>query len=278
MAKVKGPLMSLEARGSLANKITFRNSTGRNIVSLKSQPTGSPSSAQTTQRALYADGVVYWNALPEPDKQAWADIGRSNGISGYSAFMSDWLLGGGPPPLAPTTWNPADKSAYNTLSNGDLTTAVLTGFQPGGVRSVGGITTGKYYFEYLIEAVSNGGTLVGFGTAGFDLDSALGDTVGGLGYRDIDGAVFVDGTNHSYGAAYTVDDVIGIALDMGAATYQFYKNGVGQGQAALPWAGPVHAAFSVGSFGNTPGQLTANFGQSEMAYGPPSGYSPLLPG
>jgi hypothetical protein len=45
------------------------------------------------------------------------------------------------------TWNPSDKTAGLTLSNGDLT-ATKTGATNENIRATAGYATGKYYFEF----------------------------------------------------------------------------------------------------------------------------------
>jgi hypothetical protein len=69
-------------------------------------------------------------------------------------FVADstyWPPAGGGGGTTYTTWNPADKSASVTLSNGDLTFASAASNQ--GVRATTGKSSGKYYFECTFTAM-----------------------------------------------------------------------------------------------------------------------------
>src|SRR6266566_3325751 len=54
-----------------------------------------------------------------------------------------------------TTWNPSDKNASITLSNGNLTASVTTSSAKG-VRSTTSRHTGKWYFRFLIVTIPAG--------------------------------------------------------------------------------------------------------------------------
>src|SRR5262245_53474608 len=81
----------------------------------------------------------------------------------------DWA-----PPAAPgSTWNPSDKSANMTLSNGNLTAQCsVTGDT--GVRGTSSATTGKLYFEVTTDqtGIANGGdTGIGIGASTANLNT-----------------------------------------------------------------------------------------------------------
>jgi hypothetical protein len=89
-----------------------------------------------------------------------------------------------------------------------------------------------------------------------------------------DGQKRVPGSDTNYGATYTVNDVIGVALDLDAGTLVFYKNGSSQGTAFsslsgsfAPYASDADAAQSC--------TVVANFGQRAFAYTAPSGFKAL---
>jgi len=78
----------------------------------------------------------------------------------------------------------------------------------------------------------------------------------------------------AYGASYTTNDVIGVALDMDAGTITFYKNGTSQGVAFTGLSGTFAPAFSAN--GNSSGiTCNINFGQRPFAYTAPSGFKAL---
>lgn len=57
--------------------------------------------------------------------------------------------------ITPTTWNPADKGYNVTLSNGDLTTS-YSNYSKNRVRSVFGVTEGKWYWELTLDSADDG--------------------------------------------------------------------------------------------------------------------------
>lgn len=169
-------------------------------------------------------------------------------------------------PVAYTAWNPSDKSANLTLSNGNLSIATTN---PGGmVRSALGKASGKWYWE----VTKNGGPdlVVGVAKAGANLSAYLGSDVNGYGYISSNGAKVTGGGTTGYGSTYTNGDVIGVALDLDAGTLTFYKNGVSQGVAFTGLSGMIHAAEGTTNTGDA---CTANFGATPFVYSPPSGFS-----
>lgn len=115
MAKVKGPLMSLDASGTLAGEVRFRHQSGHVLVYRNGAP-GSvrkarPSPSQARVRAKYADARLRWQALTPKQRRYWEDQARAldAGLSAWNCFLSCVLLGGmclggqyAPPPLSET--------------------------------------------------------------------------------------------------------------------------------------------------------------------------------
>ena len=58
--------------------------------------------------------------------------------------------------VTPTTWNPSDKHTDLTLSNGNKTAWSSVNNQFENVRSIFGASTGKFYVEVTVDAVSAG--------------------------------------------------------------------------------------------------------------------------
>lgn len=174
-----------------------------------------------------------------------------------------------PPVLVPTTWNPSDKDAGITLSNGNLTAACSVGAQTG-VRSTAGVTQGKWYWENTVQT-ANAREIVGVYVSSAALSTFLGNNAGGYGYFSFDGRKVNNSTFAAYGATYGNTDIISVLLDRDAGTVSFWKNGASQGQAYSGLTGTIHAGFSGGS-GSLAEQVTANFGASAFTYTPPAGY------
>jgi hypothetical protein len=130
---------------------------------------------------------------------------------------------------AGTTWNPNDKAANTTLSNGNLTASCnFAGSGFSNVRSTTG-ATGQKYFEITVVAASgpNWGNIFGVADASESLTAQAGVAAGGhsAGTQFIGGAslaLWFNGSsvNVPY-ASLTVGDVMGVCVDTVAAKLWF---------------------------------------------------------
>jgi hypothetical protein len=169
------------------------------------------------------------------------------------------------------TWNPLDKNASITLSDGNLKLAV--GAVDSSVRSTFAASSGKWYWEITITSSSGAGT-VGVTNSLHSLSSTPGGSTVGVGYRCSDGGKVINGTyTASYGASYTTGDVIGVALNMEDGEVTFYKNNASQGVAATGLSGTLFAA--AGNENVSSLTWTANFGQTAFTYTPPTDFLAL---
>jgi hypothetical protein len=124
--------------------------------------------------------------------------------------------------------------------------------------------TGKWYFEGVPTAGSS--------TPGIGLgDLAVASTVltNQVQYLD-NGSKTVNGSNTSYGASYTTNDVIGVAVDCDAGTITFYKNNTSQGAITTTVRNQFVYLQTGGSW-----TWVMNFGQRAFAYTAPSGFKAL---
>ena len=175
--------------------------------------------------------------------------------------------------MAVVTWNPLDKGSAVTLSNGNLTMSATTGFNNGNVRATKGVSSGKWYWE--IKAISGAYFMIGIGNINASL--VAGDWSG-----NNTRLYYSSGTKYpgalAYGATYTTNDVIGVALNMDTGTLTFYKNGVSQGVAFTDVKSAVGATIypyqSCGNF-SLAYSVTANFGATTFSYPIPTGYLAL---
>jgi hypothetical protein len=92
MAKVKGPLMSLEAHGSLASTLIFTSGKQGKNVTIHHKPTGGPSVAQQAVRANFEAAKDAWNALSSPEKEVYNENALPLQITGYNLFISEFEL------------------------------------------------------------------------------------------------------------------------------------------------------------------------------------------
>ncbi len=159
----------------------------------------------------------------------------------------------------------ANLSQYNAVLN--WTTSTSTFY----------VSSGKWYWETLYTNITGSSySMTGIVDNSFaqqTLGNYPGITSTSYGYFSRDATKYNNGSAALYGATYTNNDVIGVALDMDAGTITFYKNGVSQGVAFTGLSGTFTPAVSTyGSVGH------ANFGQRPFAYTPPTGFLPLHTG
>ena len=154
-----------------------------------------------------------------------------------------------------------------SLSNGNLTAVTgNTGSANSGVvtSTVWLPTSGKFYFEATPTTV--GEIAIGL-TTNSNISAAL-------YYRG--GDIYINGSVATTQASYTNNDVIGVAVDIGGATVQFYKNNAAQGtaQSISAITSPLVACLAQLS-GSGSATAEVNFGQRPFAYTPPSGFKSL---
>ncbi|MBA7591002.1 hypothetical protein ES708_33147 [subsurface metagenome] len=85
MAKPKSPLLSLGARGTIADSLTFQKRGRGTITRTKPIPQDPKSPAQLAQRQIYRDAVDAWHALSAEEKEAWRGV--CPGLTAYQCFM-----------------------------------------------------------------------------------------------------------------------------------------------------------------------------------------------
>ncbi|NDD55753.1 hypothetical protein EBZ39_18125, partial [bacterium] len=163
------------------------------------------------------------------------------------------------------TFNPLWKAAAATTSNGNLD-CVCNGSGSGlygRVNGTIGVSSGKFYWEVTFTSSGTGANI------GIALNSTPVDDFGAAVYN-ANGNIYPAGT--AYGATYTQNDIIGVALNMDAGTLVFYKNGVSQGTAFSSLSGTYFPSVANGGGNAT---FTVNFGQRSFAYTAPSGFKAL---
>lgn len=164
--------------------------------------------------------------------------------------------------LVPTTWNPADKDSSITLSNGNKTAASAVG----GVRSVAGVSEGKYYAEFTISAGGGGGAQqIGIATPA----AYLADWPSQSAYAWI----YDKSSGHILNASTPIDTVaanattISLLLDADNKKLQFWRNGTPVGPEITLTGTVWHVIFGRA---NT---CVGKFGGSAFTYSVPTGYN-----
>lgn len=174
-----------------------------------------------------------------------------------------------------------------TYSDGNL--AYLNGVSAtwkSGVASMGA-TSGKYYFEYTVTAVSSSSNFY-LGVAGSTYNgfaSYLGRTSDSWAFQ-WNGASSVKTNNDvsttvSTAGSISVNNVIQVAIDLGTGSIWWGRNNTwvqgdpsaGTGASYTNLTGTILPAFAVYSNGGD--KIAANFGQRPFSYTPPTGFKAL---
>lgn len=175
------------------------------------------------------------------------------------------------------TWNPADKSAGSTLTNGNLTYSTATNGQA--ARATVGKSSGKWYFEMTVSGMGTENNVSGVGVS--DSTDALNR---GPGWHSVDanrcsigfsntGDILKSGAVQFSSTAWSNGDVIGVAFDVTAKTVQFYRNGTAV-SSAYSWVTTSTVFPRIGHSASNAFTGTANFGASAFAHPVPSGFNP----
>ena len=161
--------------------------------------------------------------------------------------------------------NPLVQNDLPAFSNGNLTYTSGSNNYKTGLSTIG-VSSGKWFMEVLF--VSGSTAIIGVVDEA-DFSSLNGNTAGAgfttnsVGYYK-DGTKWIADSESSYGASYTANDTIGIALDLdsGTKTVTFYKDGASQGAINLPTTGTGTFFFAPGAYNSV---LSANYGSPPFA-------------
>jgi hypothetical protein len=172
------------------------------------------------------------------------------------------------------TWNPLDKDANLTHSNGNLeATEGASGFHS--CRGTMFFDSGKWWWEVTLSggSISGGGEIsIGVATndVALDVQPGSGGPTGAIVMWP-NGGVYKDGSSQGTNSTYTIGDTIGLALDQDNHTLAFYKNGTLQSTSVS--SVPNSVAPFVNIYGpDSSTTLVANFGQRPYKTSAPSGY------
>lgn len=187
--------------------------------------------------------------------------------------------------VLPTTWDPANTAAGITLSAGNLTatkTSLHSNYST--TRSTSSFSSGKYYFEVKVIATNASNyMIIGIITAAAPLTIHVGADANGYGYYEQTGQSYYNNVASTFGASFTTNDIIGVAIDFTANKVWFAKNNVwqasgspstGTNPAYTITAGAYFAACSEWSTTAPADKLTASFNTASLFYTPPTGFSP----
>lgn len=100
MAKVSGPLLSMDASGMVGGLVVFtRTPTGHRAYKLNAPK----NTGVQARKDYYADGCAAWRLLTPEEKQTWSDDAVIYQITGFNLFMKEWMLTYSP--ISGTVWD-----------------------------------------------------------------------------------------------------------------------------------------------------------------------------
>ncbi len=91
MGKLKNPLFSFDARGTIGRAITYAKRRGRNIAESVPFPTNANTPPQKAWRPMFSKCIDLWHLLSVADKLAWESAARPLHMTGYAWFISQCL-------------------------------------------------------------------------------------------------------------------------------------------------------------------------------------------
>lgn len=106
MPKLRGPLFSLKATGTLGKILTFKKGVAGNIVRRHRIPKTTRNAEQDNIRVWFQRGVWTWQGkagdhgyaystlsygLQEPARESWRQSRTTGGLLGYYYFMKRWM-------------------------------------------------------------------------------------------------------------------------------------------------------------------------------------------
>lgn len=102
MAKVTGPLFSLDARGSVGRSIVYSIWKGVNYLRRHVVPQNPNTDAQIVVRTIITDGSQKWadSTITASDKALWDAYAEGQPFSGFNAYMKAYFadnFDAGPP-------------------------------------------------------------------------------------------------------------------------------------------------------------------------------------
>lgn len=93
MAKVRGPLYSIDARGKIADSMVFGGWKGIAWVREYFIPQNPNTAEQQWIRGIFTDSVLGWQDLDAAEKAAWQTAIDAKGLamSGFNYYMGEYI-------------------------------------------------------------------------------------------------------------------------------------------------------------------------------------------
>jgi len=156
VAKVKGPLFSVDAWGNFGNMLVFQRRRRQAVVYPYTVPANPNTGSQQGVRASFAGATSSWNVLPPASKVLWWAKAQGARLSGYNMYVQNYLLGLlGEPPEPP---EPPVEAEY---------LVAVMALNPVAYWRMGEASGN------LVDSSGNGNTAVAYGTAAYGVAGAI---------------------------------------------------------------------------------------------------------
>jgi len=91
MAKVKGALLSMEARGSFATSLIYTKGKQGQIVRGYYKPNNQASPSQIDNRLKFTEAKIEWDLLSLEEKLSYNISAKQYNISGFNLFTKEYM-------------------------------------------------------------------------------------------------------------------------------------------------------------------------------------------
>lgn len=160
MVKVYGPMMSLDASGTLADAVTFGKWKGRNYVRERVIPANPKSGAQVGRRAMLKFLSQTWAGLDSGSKATWQDLADQLVASPFNAYVSDNM-----------------KAWHNFLTPTQLTPPGMLGTPSDNVITAAAWEENRIKITITGSAMGDAWGLIIFATTGVAFTPAVGNAI-----------------------------------------------------------------------------------------------------
>jgi hypothetical protein len=91
MAKVKGPLFSISASGTIADTATYRATARGAIAQMPPIPRTAANANQRRERARFELALVGWQSLDATARAEWAAAGLAFGMAAHKLYTKAYI-------------------------------------------------------------------------------------------------------------------------------------------------------------------------------------------
>ena len=91
MAKIRAPLFSQSAQGTIGGNLTFSLRKSGQQVRFQNKQKDVITSDRTLQRSYYSQAVNAWNLLDPSEKIVWCNRANSLNYTGYNLFIKSYI-------------------------------------------------------------------------------------------------------------------------------------------------------------------------------------------